>query len=313
MTAPPVESGATAAVALAGSAVAAESLAAHRVDVETLLSLALAELTAVWENIVSGSADQMRDAFAVALPGLVEQYGSAAATLGADWYDEIRELAGAPGRFRAVPISLPDQGRLDALVGVGTQPLFPKDPELAPDPVTAKVLVDGSFQRLVADMDRDTVRGSLILDPQARGWARQTTGASCDFCVTLAGRGSVYAARTAAFSSHDNCDCIAVPVFGGDARPVEPYVPSPKLKTQDQRDKNNRRLREYLNGGKPSATRRRSGRTPGEAEQVDVDAGRTVEQLRATLATLERSLERFDSPGTRARVADLRRKIAART
>jgi hypothetical protein len=246
VTAPPVESGATSAVVVAGSVAAAEELAAHRVDLETLLSLALAEVASVWQGLVSGSADQIRDGLAAALPGLVETYGSAAATLGADWYDAMRDIAGAPGRFRAIPISLPVQEQLDTLVGYATQPLFPKDPTVAPDPETARTLVEGSFQKLVGDMDRDTVRGSLIRDPQARGWARQTTGASCPFCVMLAGRGSVYRAETALFASHNNCDCIAVPVFGGDPRPVKDYTPSPKLRTQEQRDKNNRRLREYL-------------------------------------------------------------------
>lgn len=311
MTAPPVDEAAvTPAVVVAGTAAAAASLEGHRVDLETLLGLALAELTAVWNDIVAASPNLIRDALAAALPGLAEQYGSAAATLGADWYDEMREIAGAAGRFRAVPISLPDQGRLDALVGVGTQPLFPRESDVAPDPVTAKALVDGSFQRLVADMDRDTVRGSLILDPQAKGWARQTTGLSCPFCVMLAGRGAVYAAETANFASHDNCDCLAVPTFGGDPREVKPYTPSQKIKTQEQRDKNNRRLREYLNQ-KPSPTRRRGNRAPEPPRDVDAEA--SVERLRATLASLERSLEKFDSPWTRQRIAELRRKIAART
>lgn len=322
MTAPPAEQ-VTPAVVVAGTVAAAEVLEAHRVDLETLLGLALAELTAVWNRIVGASPDLVRDALADALPGLVEQYGSAAATLGADWYDEMRELAGVPGRFRAVPISAPPVERLDVMVGVVTRPLFPREQTveseggervtqtIPPDPLTAKTLLDGAAQRLVADMDRDTVRGSLILDPQARGWARQTTGLSCPFCVMLAGRGSVYAAETANFASHDNCDCLAVPVFGGDPRPVKPYVPSPKLKTQDQRDKNNRRLREYLNGKKAATGRRR--RAPDPAPVRDIDAEASVESLRATLASLERSLQRFESEWTRRRIAELRRKIAART
>jgi hypothetical protein len=49
------------------------------------------------------------------------------------------------------------------------------------------------------------------------------------------------------------------------------------------------------------------------AAVVDVDASRTVEQLRATLAGQERSLAVFESPGVRARIAELQAKIAART
>ena len=46
--------------------------------------------------------------------------------------------------------------------------------------------------------------------------------------------------------------------------------------------------------------------------KVDVDSGRSVEQMSATLAALEKSAAKFSSPGTSERIADLRKKIAAR-
>jgi len=58
---------------------------------------------------------------------LVAIYGSAAATLGADWYDEMRAAAAVKGRFRAIPAELPDQGRTDALARRGVSPLFSAD------------------------------------------------------------------------------------------------------------------------------------------------------------------------------------------
>jgi hypothetical protein len=295
--------------------VAAEALAVHRVSLEYLLGLAAAEVSALWDVLVGRAASEVGDILAVALPGLLGFHGPAAATLGADWYDDMRDIADVPGAYRAEPISLPNQGRLDAFLGVTTQPLFPKDPDVAPDFDATKALLDQAFERLVADMDRDTVRGSLIRDPQGMGWARQLNPGACDFCTMLAGRGAVYSARTAVFASHDGCGCIAVPRFGDPKTAgvqVHPYVPSPRLKTQEQRDKNNRRLREYLTG-QQSTTRRRTGRTPQPAEPVDVDAGRSTAQLQATLDALEASLAKFDSPGTRARAEDLRRKIAARS
>jgi hypothetical protein len=78
----------------------------------------------------------------------------------------------------------------------------------------AQSQVEGGLQKLVGDMHRQTVVRSLAADPQAKGWARQTTGKSCAFCVMLAGRGAVYSARTANFSSHNHCDCMAVPKWG---------------------------------------------------------------------------------------------------
>ncbi|SDN79279.1 hypothetical protein [Geodermatophilus sp. DSM 45219] len=248
---------------LAGSVVAGESLQLHRVDLETLLRLALNELGGIWRSLTGRDPNRFRDGLALALPALSEEYGPAAATLGADWYDDMRDLSGVPGTFRAIPAEMPDQGRYDALIGWGTDPLFrgnpevneageviriPKlgDPDFIPDFASAQGRVEGGFQRLVADMDRDSVIGSLKADPQARGWARQTTGESCDFCKMIAGRGAVFSAETATFSSHDRCDCVCVPVLGGDPRPVEKYTPSQRFRSKSQRAANNARIREYL-------------------------------------------------------------------
>jgi hypothetical protein len=262
VTAPPAEPAVASAAVVAGTTAAGEALAAHRVDLEFLLGLALAEVAEFWRT-ATGTPDVIRDALADALRGWAATYTPAAATLGADWYDDMRDVTAAPGRFRAIPADPPGQDRLDALVGWGTQPLFvgpaetdedgnvvraPRwgDPDFVPDIPTTTTLVTGAVQRLVADADRASVIGSLRADPAGRGWARQATGASCPFCVMLAGRGAVYSADTANFSSHDNCDCIAVPVFGGDPRPVKPYVPSQKMRSQAQRFANNTRVREYL-------------------------------------------------------------------
>ena len=88
---------------------------------------------------------------------------------------------------------------------------------------------------------------SINADRSARGWSRQTTGKSCPFCRFLAGRGAVYSAATAGFSSHNHCDCVAVPAFGdGPAIPSLPYTPSSKFRTQAARDANNARLRQAL-------------------------------------------------------------------
>jgi hypothetical protein len=218
--------------------VTAPPVDAARADLELLLNYALADLSASW---VSGSAETVRDALEAVLPDLVALYGSSAAALGADWYDELREQARVDGRFRAIVADLPDLGATEALAGWGTGPLFQAEPDIA----AARSQVEGGFQKLVGDMHRDTVIRSLAADPAAKGWSRQTTGKSCDFCVLIAGRGNVYSARTANFSSHDHCDCLAVPHWG-DPTGVLPYVPSQKFRTQSQRDANNARLREYL-------------------------------------------------------------------
>jgi hypothetical protein len=292
------------APAVAATASAEATLVAqHRVELEALLAFAASDLDVAFGLI--DVPDVAREVLQYVLPQLVAVYGSAAATLGADFYDELRAAEGVSGRFRAIPAELPDAGRTDSLAGWGIDPLFRAQPDFE----SAKSLVGGGLQKTIADMDRGSVIRSIDADKQAGGWKRATTGKSCPFCVMIAGRGFVYSAKTADFSSHDNCDCLAVPKFGL-VREVRPYVPSQKFTKPEQRAKNNAAIRRYLGGGSQGGVSRTGER---QDEPVDVDAGRTLDQLRATADALERSLAKFDSPGTRRRVEELRAKIAARS
>jgi hypothetical protein len=187
--------------------VPATLLEAHRLDLEELLRLADADLSQLWQGLTG--VGEIRDALLALLPQLAETYGLAAASLGADWYDELRDAAEVKGRFRAIPVE-PEVDRTGALARWAVSPLFQAEPDLA----ASKTLLSGGFQRLVADADRNTVLLSSRNDPQGGKWSRETTGASCGFCVMLSGRGAVYLSKqTADFQSHDHCDCIALPHF----------------------------------------------------------------------------------------------------
>lgn len=238
------------------------------------------------------------------LPRLLVIYGAASATLAADWYDDLRDASGVPGRFTAIPMEPADAVRAETLARWAVSPLY----QAEPDWITAITKVVGATQREITDTGRKTVIGSLREDPQGGGWSRHVTS-DCDFCGMLAGRGAVYSAETADFSSHDHCKCVAVPKFGA-VRDVKPYVPSQRFRTPEDRAANNANVREYLKNGKPG--KRSVSKSPGDNPKVDRDASRTTTQLRETLASLENSLAKFESPGTRARVEELRRKIAAR-
>lgn len=66
--------------------------------------------------------------------------------------------------------------------------------------------------RHVEQAGRETIARQARADPAAKAWARGASGReTCAFCGMLIGRGAVY--RSAAFSAHDHCDCLAVPVF----------------------------------------------------------------------------------------------------
>ncbi len=193
-----------------------------RNGVASLAALASRDLAALWS--VVATAVQARDALTEVLPALVDKYGSAAAALAADWYDDLRDEAGARGRFLAVPVELGDMGAV-ALAGLGVGPLFAADP----DWVSAQSLIAGGLQRRIANAARHTITASSVADPGASGWQRVGRGgSSCAFCRMLISRGSVYTEARADFASHDSCNCGAVPAWDGQPLPVKPYAPSPR-------------------------------------------------------------------------------------
>lgn len=212
-----------------------ELVQAHRADLDLLTELALKDLDQIWAQFTS--ADAARDGLMDVLPELLDVYGSAAATLGADWYDEVREMMQVPGRFVAVPAEQPkDRSWIDVLARWAVGPLFQKEPDWP----AAKSLVDGGLEKAVQDLDRHTITEAVVEDKEAVGWKRVGHG-SCAFCQMLIGRGLVYKEHSR-FASHNNCKCSVVPAFGGQPEPVNPYTPSPRNIT----DADRARVREWL-------------------------------------------------------------------
>lgn len=175
-----------------------------REGVNGLALIAAGDLDALWRELTT--AAEAREALQDVLPGLVDVYGSAAATFAADWYDDLRDEVNVAGRFTAVPVDAGDVGA-DVLARWGIAPLFDAEPDWA----AARTLIAGGLQRRIADQARQTITGSSLLDPAATGWMRVGDGHSCDFCRMLLGRGSVYSSETVKFRSHDHCGCSAAP------------------------------------------------------------------------------------------------------
>lgn len=210
------------------------STAELRSAVRSLSTLASADLSAVWARV--RTPDQAQAALENVLPDISVTYRLASASVAADWYDERRDAMRIRGRFSALVPDIDDAGA-DVLARWGVGPLYSS----APDWASAMTLIDGGLQRRIADAARDTVRESSIADPRARGWERETLG-GCDFCEMIASRGVVFSEASADFASHDHCQCIAVPAFEGEARPVQPYTPSDR----DISDEDRARVRDYL-------------------------------------------------------------------
>lgn len=147
-----------------------------------------------------------------ALADLIYTYGAAAGSLAADWYDELRDQQAVPGNFRAVVPEIRDPGA-DALIGWAAQ--FD----------AARVMLEGGVQKRILNAARDTITGSSVADPRARGWQRVGRG-ECGWCLMLISRGAVYTRASVDFSAHDSCRCTAQPAWGRGKVAVKPFTPS---------------------------------------------------------------------------------------
>jgi hypothetical protein len=203
--------------------------------IRRLSTAAASDLEIVWRQ--TDSADTAREALSDVLPPLIDDYGAAAATVAAEWYDERRAQTSARRRFAARVAPLRDGGGALVLARYAVGPLFRPEPDFQ----TAKSLAAMGVQLRIANAARDTITDSAISDPAAQGWQRETSG-GCAFCEMLASRGTVYSEAGADFASHDACQCVAVPAFEGEPRPVQPYTPSPRNIT----DADRARVREYI-------------------------------------------------------------------
>lgn len=199
-------------------------------------------MAAMWRQV--SNAVEARKALEEILPALLRSYGTAAAAVAAEWYDEARRAARVAEPFTALPKDLGDQGA-DALAGWATS--------TGTDLDAVRSLVDGGAQRRVLAWSRETVMGASMADPAAEGWQRVGVG-SCPFCAMLIGRGAVYTESSATFASHDHCHCSAAPAFTGRPRPVRLDaqgkrldVSSRRTRTDDkQRESDNARIRDWI-------------------------------------------------------------------
>jgi hypothetical protein len=227
---------------------------------------------------VATTADQtptaVRDALFVAAPLIVSDYGNAAATLAADWYEELRDAA-SPRRAYVPRLVVPlDENSLSTSVAVATQPLYDFERELqgmtqAMEADFQKALEDSlaameaEIQKEIAAGFRETITENAVDDPESHGWKRFAQPDACKFCKMLADKGAVFTEKTARFAAHGaytggkktggNCMCIAGPEFGGKQTWVE-ATPMQYLASKRKRsDADKAKLRAYLNEHFPDA------------------------------------------------------------
>lgn len=176
-----------------------------RADLAALVEQAVRDLATVPDSPAALEA---------AITELINVYGSAAGTLAADWYDDLRDMQEISGSFRAIVPEVRDPGTAALVAWAAQHP-------------SMMALIQGGMQRRILNVARGTITGSSVADPKARGWQRVGHG-ECAWCRMLISRGAVYTKATVDFASHDSCQCTGMPAWGGREIPVKPYKPSPR-------------------------------------------------------------------------------------
>lgn len=181
-------------------------------------ALIVRDLNAFWETLNLDRPEAARDALLEFLPILVAQYGEVAATVAADWYDEVRAAEGVAGAFRAVAAEVDESAAVAGTVRRAAGQLF------TGQPVAALASLTGPIVQYALSGSRETITRSSAADPRAFGWRRVTRSGACPFCRMLAARGAVYREARVPFASHHECNCAAVPAFDPGAPGVDVRV-----------------------------------------------------------------------------------------
>lgn len=197
-------------------------VAEHRAANRGIVAAATRDLNRFWATLDLADPAGARDALLRFMPALTTQYGEIAATVAADWYDDLRASAGAPGRFTAQVAEAAPSAAIEAKTRFGAQHLW------TPTPEQSLAFLASGLSKYVLQPGRDTIVSSVRRDSAKPRWARVPSGRrTCAFCLVMASRGFVYhsdASAGRAKKFHGRCDCTIVPDWSDDPR-VEGYDP----------------------------------------------------------------------------------------
>lgn len=219
----------------------AERLRQAQAGVQALIVQAL---NTFWGTLDLSRPEAARNALLEFLPVLVAEHGQIAATVAADWYDEVRAAEGIPGTFAATAAVVDEAAAVAGTVQRAAEALFTDDPG------AALVSLTGPIVQYALSGSRETITRSAAADPRASGWQRVTRSGACGFCRMLADRGAVYREARARFASHHECNCAAVPSFDPNAPEVDVAVYEASrrtsLMTPQERAEHRARTRAYM-------------------------------------------------------------------
>lgn len=182
---------------------------------KALVELAWRDLLAFWRALDHSEGRMVRAALEEFFPDLIATYGSTAALLAVDYYDELRGEAPTAKRFRTVMAESVDLEQANAKARWAIGPLFLGDKA---DPLQAYANLELVSDELVKKAGRDTIIENAAKDPARALWRRVPTGAdTCDWCISTAEWGEVYGDEVAPGSDitkfHGKCDCTPAIVW----------------------------------------------------------------------------------------------------
>lgn len=172
-------------------------------------ALVLRDLAQAWPNLDPANLKATLPRYTQLVYALIHKYAPLSGALAGRFYQQARRDAGLlSGSVRVADLPPPEQ--VATAVQWATTGLWADPTAIEP----AQTKIDGAVAKLVQDVGRTTITGTVQADDAAKGWARITEPAPCAFCALLATRGAVYKTRqTAAFKAHDHCRCHPEPIF----------------------------------------------------------------------------------------------------
>lgn len=169
-----------------------------------------AELTVVWQAVAHLDNDRIKEVLVDAVPDLIDKYGSASASVAAEWFEELVGTAA----------HVPDLYNPDAYQASTRWAISPLYREHRVPAEAFAHLIQASTRHM-RSYGRGVIDESVARTPGVY-YARVPTGATtCAFCLVMASRGPVYSSRESARYRasdggrfHSDCDCEQVPMRG---------------------------------------------------------------------------------------------------
>lgn len=206
-----------------------------------ILGMARRELDLVWHSLGGQSPEAIRDALTAATVDIARRYGPAIAELARADFMEVRYFeTGAYGPVarlaevkapvvEAVAVEISTRAEIGSLWDRELTRRTFQDMRALDRATSARSGAARAMERHILNTGRGMTAALTDADPGAIGYRRRLTGdTNCGFCVTMAGRPTLYGSRDSALSSkvadkyHTGCDCVAEPVYNLDRWRADP-------------------------------------------------------------------------------------------